>query len=424
MSRVSAWVGARTVPVMVTAFLAVAAAAYSFYWLVAARHGWQSYSDLWNSAGLALNIGHGHFASVYTPSSYLDSPPGLEFVLAPIMVIGHALGLGTTEAQSSTKIFGVILSGVATAMAASALFALDAVARRWDYSEARRLALAVVAGVGVVSAAAFWGHPEDCISLAFVLWAALAVERRGAEGLRQAGWLLGVAVACQPLALLAVAPVVARARWRDLGAAAWRFAVPILVVVVPELLATPARAFHALVDQPFYPPTESTTPFSHLARYLGHGMYSGGTLRLVATVAAVVLGWAACRRRHDLPFVLFVMTLAFTLRVLFESELLGFYFFPVVALCLLLSLRRGWARFDVCAAVSLVNVALGNRRVHDIVFWWPAMMATVLVLLALAYASLPPSNAGGAGMGRLARRESETSWATISHVRLLDPSAA
>ena len=106
MRRVSAWVGARTVPVIVTAFLAVAGAAYSFYWLAAARHGWQSYSDLWNSAGLALDIGHGHFASVYTPSSYLDSPPGLEFLLAPIMVIGHALGLGTTEAQSSTKVFG------------------------------------------------------------------------------------------------------------------------------------------------------------------------------------------------------------------------------------------------------------------------------------------------------------------------------
>ena len=271
-----------------------------------------------------------------------------------------------------------------------------------------------------MSAAAFWGHPEDCIALAFVVWAALAVERRGAEGLRRAGWLLGIAVACQPLALLAVAPVVSRARGRDLGAVAWRFAVPIAVVLVPELVATPARAFHALVDQPFYPPTESTTPFSHLARSLGHGMYSGGTLRLAATVVAVVVGWAACRRRHDLPFVLFVMALAFTFRVLFESELLGYYFFPVVALCLLLSLRRGWARFDVCAAVSLVNVALGNHRVHDIVLWWPAMMATVLVLLVLAYASLPASNAGGADMRRLARRERESTWVTISHVRLLE----
>ncbi len=358
--------------------------------------------------------------SVYAPSSYLDSPPGLEFLLAPVMVVGHALGLGTTEAQSSTKVFGLLLAAVATALACTVLFALDAVARQWEYSDARRLALAVLAGLGVVSAAVFWGHPEDCIALAFVLWAALAVERRGDAGLRRAGWLLGVAVACQPLALLAVAPIVARARWRDVWSVAWRLVVPSALVLLPELAAAPARALHAVIDQPFLPAKESATPFSHLARYLGDGMYSGGTLRLVATVAAVVVGAVACRRRHDLPFVLFVMAIAFTLRVVFESELLGFYFFPVIALCLLLSLRSGWTRFNVCAAVSLLNLALGNRREHDIALWWPAMMATVLVLLVLAYASLPAGNAGGADVRRLARRRGQSNWVTISHVRLLD----
>jgi hypothetical protein len=422
MRRVSAWIDARAVPLIVTMVCAVAGAAYSFFWLVAARHGWQSYSDLWNSAGLALGIGHGHFASVYSPSSYLDSPPGLEFLLAPVMVVGHALGLGTTAAQSSTKVFGVLVAAVATAYGCTVLFALDAVARRWEYSDARRVALAVLSGLGVVSAAVFWGHPEDCIALALVLWAALAVEQKGAGGLRRAGWLLGIAVACQPLALLAVAPIVARARWRDVWSVAWRLVVPSALVLFPELVAAPARALHAVVDQPFYPPAESTTPFSHLARYLGQGMYSGGTLRLVVTVVAIVVGWVACRRRYDLPFVLYVMAIAFTLRVVFESELLGFYFFPVVALCLLLSLRSGWARFDVCAAVSLLNLALGNRREHYIALWWPAMMATVLVLLVLAYTALPAGNAS-ADMRRLARRRRSSNWVTISHVRLLDAQA-
>ena len=209
MRRVPAWIDARAVPLIVTMVLAVAGASYSFIWMVVAHHGWQSYSDLWNSTGLALGIGHGHFASVYSPSSYLDSPPGFEFLLAPVMVVGHALGLGTTAAQSSTKVFGVLLAAVATAYGCTVLFALDAVARRWEFSDARRVALAVVAGLGVVSAAVFWGHPEDCIALALVVWAALAVDRRGAGGLRRAGWLLGLAVACQPLALLAVAPIVA-----------------------------------------------------------------------------------------------------------------------------------------------------------------------------------------------------------------------
>jgi len=181
-------------------------------------------------------------------------------------------------------------------------------------SEARRLA-AVVAGLGVVSAAVFWGHPEDCIALALVPWAALAVDRDGRHGLRRAAWLLGVAVACQPLALLAVAPVVARFGWRDLRGAVLPLALPTVVVVLPEVVASKARKLHAVVDQPYLPAGESSTPFGHFARALGHGMYSGGTLRLVATVAAVSMGCALCRRRHDLPTVLFAMSLAFTLRV-------------------------------------------------------------------------------------------------------------
>ena len=147
-----------------------------------------------------------------------------------------------------------------------------------------------------------------------------------------------------------------------------------------------ASTLHRIVDQPFLPVDESSTPFTHLARSLGHGMYSGGTLRLVATVVAVVLGWVACRSRFDLPTVLLVMAAAFTLRVVFESELLGFYFYPVVALCLVLTVRaRAWSWFSVCALLSVVNLVMGNRREHAISLWWPAMLLTTLAMLALAY---------------------------------------
>jgi hypothetical protein len=102
----------------------------------------------------------------------------------------------------------------------------------------------------------------------------------------------------------------------------------------------------------------------------------------------MALGYVACRRRHELPTVFFVMSLAFTLRVLLESELLGFYFLPVVVLCLLLTIRRSWSLFGVCAAASVACLILGNRRAHDILFWWPAIMATTLFMVGLAAASL------------------------------------
>ncbi len=419
MHKVSAWADERSVPFTVTVLLAAGALVYTLAWsTLAAHHHWHQYSDLWNSAGLALNIGHGHFAAVYAPPSQLDAPPGFEFLLAPLMIVGHdLLGLGVFRGEGSSEPFSLILAVAATVVASTALFALDAIARRWECADHQRFALSAVAGLGVVSAAAFWGHPEDCLALACALWAALAVDRDGAAGLPRAAWLLGLAVAFQPLALLAVAPVLARFGWRQLGGAAWRLVLPTAVVLLPALLAAPARALHAVVDQPYNPLGESSTPLAHFARSLGHDMYSGGALRLVATLAAVALGVAVCRRRFDLPTVLFVMTLAFTLRVVLETELLGFYFFPVVALSLLLTLRRGWGLFWPCAAASVVCLVLGNHKVHDVALWWPAIMATTALMVALA--GLAWGRDDSRTVARSLTGERNRLAPTVSHVRLL-----
>jgi hypothetical protein len=396
MRRVSSWLDTRSVPVMVTVWLVAGSVVYSLVWSAFAHHKWQVYTDLWNSAGMALAVGQLHFSDVYAFPSQIDSPPGFEYLLAPFMVLGHAVGLRTTIAHGGGfMVYGLLLVPLATLVAASVLFALDATARFWQFSDRRRTLLSAVAGLSVLSDVVFWGHPEDCIALALVLWAALAVGRYEPRGVTRAGWLLGVAVAFQPLALLAVAPVVARYGWRDLWRSAWRVALPSMLLLAPELLTSARVTLHRVVDQPYFPADESSTPFGHFARALGHGMYSGGTLRLVSTLAAMVLGFIACRRRHDLPTVLFVMSLAFTLRVLVESELLGFYFFPVVALCLLLTVRQSGSLFGVCAAASVVCLILGNRRVHDIVFWWPAIMATTIFMVGLAGASVRSWPAAG-----------------------------
>ena len=393
MHKLESWVAERSVPFVATALLVAAGLLYTISWTLFSHHGWQSVSDLWNSAGISLSIAHGHLASVYGQGSQLDSPPGFEFLLAPFMALGHGVGFKTAaEAHGHYPFFWLVLVTFCTVLASSVLFALDAVARQWDLSETRRLALSLFAGVGVVSATVFWGHPEDCVALALVVWAALVVEpdqdATGARGggLVRAAWLLGFAVACQPLALLAVAPVLARFGWRSLMHAGWRVALPSVVVVLPELVTHGANTLHRIVDQPFLPADESSTPFTHVARSLGHGMYGGGPLRLVATVAAVTLGWAVCRRRFDLPTVFVVMAAAFTLRVALESELLGFYFYPVVALSLVLTVRaRSWTWFSLCSALSVVNLVVGNRRAHDVVAWWPPMLGTTVVMLALAY---------------------------------------
>ena len=88
-----------------------------------------------------------------------------------------------------------------------------------------------------------------------------------------------------------------------------------------------------------------------------------------------------CHRRHDLPTVLTVAAVAYLLRVVLETELNWYYLWPVPALCLLLAVRRSAPRFALCTAALVVSMALGDRRVHDIALWWPALMATLVVML-------------------------------------------
>jgi len=38
-----------------------------------------------------------------------------------------------------------------------------------------------------------------------------------------------------------------------------------------------------------------------------------------------------------------------------------------------------------CATLSVLCLALGNRRAHDVVLWWPAIMATTLAMMGLAH---------------------------------------
>ncbi len=44
--------------------------------------------------------------------------------------------------------------------------------------------------------------------------------------------------------------------------------------------------------------------------------------------------------------------------------------------------------FSICAAASVACLVLGNRRAHDIVLWWPAIMATTILMVGLAATSV------------------------------------
>jgi hypothetical protein len=387
--RLSLWAERRSAPVVATVLMVIGVMAFS---LLGQRllHGGGAFkllspSDLWSMSTASRAILHGHFSHIYVPGNALTSPPAFEFLLVPVLAFGELLGLsphqhGTGQAMS----MWFVLGPVAALLASTPLFALDAVARSWRWSERRRLALALVGAFGVANLAVAWGHPEDCVAVALVVWAALAMEHGGDAAAPRAAWLLGAGIAFQPLAVIGLAPVLARLGWRGAARQWWRVALPPAAVLVPALLAEPHGTLFVLWHQPFAPRFNSLTPLSHLAPAIGPGLDGGGPTRLVATLLGAALAVWVCHRRHDLPTVLGITAVAFFVRVALETEFNWYYLWPVPALCLLLSLRRSNLRFAVCSVALLASIVLGDHRVHRVGPWWVALMATGLAMLASA----------------------------------------
>ena len=385
MGRLSAWAERRAAPSVVTVAMLVAVMAYSLLAHPLFHVGQirlLSPSDLWSLTKSSFAMSHGNFAHVYVRNGSLTSPPAFEIALAPVILLGQAAGLSPHLHSTGEPLsLWFVLGPAALLFASTALFAIDAVARHWNFSDGKRLALALVGGVGVANVAGGWGHPEDCVAVAFVVWAALALERDGLRAAPRAAWLLGLGIAFQPLAVLGVAPVLTRVGWREAARLSWRLVLPSAIVLLPPLLAETHQTLFVILRQPFQPKYISFTPLTHLAPVIAPATDGGGTTRLIAILIGAALAIAVCRRRHDLATVLSMVAVAASLRVLFETELNWYYLWPVPALCLVLALRRSGFRFAVCSVAFLASMVLGDRRVHHIATWWPALMGTLVLML-------------------------------------------
>jgi hypothetical protein len=340
-------------------------------------------ADLWSLIGSSWAMAHGHLSHIYVHGGSVTSPPALEIVMVPFVLVAQAAGLASHYDHGQPLGMWLLFGPLVLLLASPLLFAVDAIARHWHLEDRTRLGLALASALGVANVAGLWGHPEDCIAVAMVLWSALAIERHGTAGGVRAAWLLGVGIAFQPLAILAVAPVLTRVGWRSAMKLSWRVALPSVLVLIPPLIGEPAYTRFVLIKQPFVSHYVSFTPLTHLAPTIAPGVSGGGPTRLVATVLSVCLAIAVCRRRHDLATVLTMTAVAFFLRVLFETELNWYYLWPVAAVCLLLSARR--SRLGICTAALFGTMVLGNHNtVHHIVIWWPMLMILLAIMMACA----------------------------------------
>ena len=197
------------------------------------------------------------------------------------MALGQLAGLSPhLRAAGEPLSMWLVLGPAAVLLGSTALFAVDAVARTWQFSERRRLALALVGGLGVANVAGFWGHPEDCMAVAFVLWAALVMERRGDAAAPGPPSCSASASPSSPWPCSG-----SRRSWRaSPGGRAPRLVgwlvLPSLVVLAAPLVAEPHRTLFVLVRQPFQPADVSFTPLTPLAGHRARARRRGaGTAR-------------------------------------------------------------------------------------------------------------------------------------------------
>ena len=233
MGRCRSWAEERSAPVVATVAMLVRVMAYSLlgHSVLHGGPGQAALAERPLEPGRQL-VGPGarSLLAHLRARRCADLAPRLRGRAGTRLLVGQALGPVPASAGSraSRSACGSSWAPRHSSLASTALFAVDAVARHWRFSEGTRMALALVGALAVANVAAGWGHPEDCVAVALVVWAALAARAAGHAGGPRAALLLGVGIAFQPLALLGVAPVLARLGWRGAARLWWRLVLPSL----------------------------------------------------------------------------------------------------------------------------------------------------------------------------------------------------
>ncbi len=389
------WLTRRLFPVLATLGLAVIGMATTIWGpRLYGTTAWALPDDLWATLTAAQRLLHGNLAGLYTKPTNLVSFPGAAIILVPIVAVIDAAGLPITIPGPQGADHGVwLLAGFyQVAISAVVLFAADAIAEHLGVPRRKRLILAGASAVALWNVTVRWGHPEDAVATGLLLYAilALATSRTG-----RAGWLVGAAVAIQPLVLLALPILVAVIEPRRLAGFLAKSAAPAAVLLAVAAAANWQATFTAVTKQPNYPTVDHATPWLFLAPHLSRTTVAAGPARTLAIVVAcgcavaVGLRWRARRRdaaarpagwtRDELVEVLWWTGVALALRCVFESVMVAYYLWPPLAVALITA-SRTWFRLlgagSVAAALSFVT----QSSWHNTWGWY----AMVVVGLALA----------------------------------------
>ncbi len=353
---------------------------------------WSLPDDLWGTLTAAQRLVHLNVGGLYTKPTGLITFPGAAAILTPAVAIGDALGLSLSPqaARNPQPALWLVAGPYAIAISSVALFAADALAERLEASRPKRAFLAGASAAVLWSVAVEWGHPEDAVALGLLLFAILALSENRRT---RSAWLTGLAIAVQPLVLLALPCMLAMVEPRRLSGFLARAAAPAAVLLGGAAAANWNATYHAVTSQPNWPRIDHPTPWTPLAPHLAGGAVAGGPLRAVAIALACGCGLVVWRRLGGKPWspttlreLLWWAALGLALRSAFEPVMVAYYLWPGLAVALIAATWR-WRRL-IPTSVLAIAVSFGAQSTWRSPWgWWGLMIAgTALTLL---FAGIP-----------------------------------
>ena len=372
--------------------------------------GGPTYGDAEESAVPTWSIAHGQLSCAFPPKQDLAAPlyPFVSGIIAAASRIGHGtpfparavMGTGCTKAAAAVWTWGwaadalgattrigyvcwlALLAGVVALLRASGRGR-----RRWE--PATLLLLACLPPVWLC--VEYFFHPQDLLALGLSL-GALACVRRDRWG--WAGVLTALAILSQQFALLVAVPllVIAPAPRRRpyLVATAGTMLVALVALLAAASTSAAEAALVGTGDAGGWGGTwlSALHPGFHVVGFVS---------RVVPLELSLVLAWWVANRlgaavMEAVP-LLSLVTLSLSLRLVFEANLIGYYFMAVAVMLVLLDVVCGHLRATVVAwlvAVSMVFV-VGPASFMAWPLNWnsskglvaPAVLAVVLIASGL-----------------------------------------
>jgi hypothetical protein len=410
------WLARRLLPVLATAALVAAGMISTTCWpLLVGKSAWALPHDLWGTLVAARRLVHGNWSGLYAKPTGLVTLPGAAVILAPVVVIIDAARLSLQIPGPHNPHPGVwLLAGpYEIAVSAVALFAADAIAEHLGVARRGRALLAAASAVALWSVAVRWGHPEDAVAVGLFLFGILALSRSQTG---RSGWLIGAAVAVQPLVLLALPLAAVVIKPRRLAGFLARAAAPSALLLGAAAAANWKATVSAVTSQPNSPAVNHPTAWTSLAPHLGTGAVAAGPARVLAIAVACGCALIAGRRwraaldsdgwsSRILQELLWWAAVALALRCVFEPVMVAYYLWPALAVALIAA-SPSWPRLITTSVAAVALTYASQLSWRSPWTWWAPMIAGLALTLFLA--RVPPPTAADRQRARERRDLSTT----------------